>query len=176
MPQTREGKAFLEYYRTCQDTPDKLARRARLDPIEIPQLLPHMFIVDAKHEEFRFRLVGTSIAKAMGQDNTNKRIDEVLEGQDLETIRSILQRCIRNHTCIITREHIQETGHDFYEIEIVRTPWLDEDGEPRFVIGTFSVFGFNSAKGSAKVHFEKTVTLEDRVPEDEELSLTVSSG
>ena len=52
--------------------------RASIDPIEIPHLLPYVFLVDVEREpqRFRFRLVGTQICTWAGRDATGLYTDE----------------------------------------------------------------------------------------------------
>ncbi len=50
-----------------------------MDPIDIPQLLPNVWLVDISHNPFRFkfRLFGTAHVEAMKHDYTGRWIDEV---------------------------------------------------------------------------------------------------
>jgi len=60
----------------------RMPRRRDLDPIEIPQLLPNMMIVEVvDNERFRFRLVGTAIVQAFGQDSTGRFLDDITSGE-----------------------------------------------------------------------------------------------
>lgn len=75
-----EKRAFLEFYEYwLQKAAGKgLPSRADLDPLEIPQLLPNVFLVDVvpvNPRRFRFRLVGTRIAELEGE-MTNAHLDE----------------------------------------------------------------------------------------------------
>lgn len=58
------------------DIPD----RADLDPKDLKQLLPNLFIADVEAEPFRirFRLVGTRAVEATGMDITGRYLDELL--------------------------------------------------------------------------------------------------
>ncbi len=52
-------------------------RRAAIDPVEIPRLLPYLIIADIERTPFRvrYRLVGTRVAEANGSDFTNRYLD-----------------------------------------------------------------------------------------------------
>jgi hypothetical protein len=61
-----------------------LPGRRHLDPIDIPELLPNIWMVDVKRGaqtdaglRFRFRLVGTEIVKFTGRDMTGFWLDQV---------------------------------------------------------------------------------------------------
>ncbi len=69
--------ALLDYWRS------KLAgrampRRADIEPTEIPQLLPHLQLVDRVDGRFRYRLAGTAIVAAYGSELTRRFVDEII--------------------------------------------------------------------------------------------------
>lgn len=55
-----------------------LPGRQNIDPLEIPDLLPNIWLLDVQHEPFRlrYRLVGTGIVEARGRDQTGQWLDE----------------------------------------------------------------------------------------------------
>ena len=56
-----------------------LPSRSDIDPIEIPRLLPHIMLVDVMGPRlYRYRLVGTEIATAMGVNATGRLVHEML--------------------------------------------------------------------------------------------------
>ncbi|HEX7969213.1 MAG TPA: PAS domain-containing protein [Stellaceae bacterium] len=59
-----------------------LPGRQHVDPGAIPQLLPHVFMVDVCRGplRFRYRLVGTEYVHLMGRDLTGRYLDEVHPG------------------------------------------------------------------------------------------------
>ena len=69
-------KLFL-YWKSKRDE-NGFASKASIDPVEIPDLLPYLTLIESydNHERFRFRLVGTTVAR--GVDPTGKFFDEAL--------------------------------------------------------------------------------------------------
>ena len=61
----------------------RLAGRQHIDPIELKGLLPYVNLFDVVQERdrlrFRFRLLGTAQAEALGADFTGRFIDEVFD-------------------------------------------------------------------------------------------------
>jgi hypothetical protein len=55
--------------------------RQHFDPVEVPQLLPHIWMIDVHRDpwRFRFRLAGTAIVEFLGQEATGKWCEEVYE-------------------------------------------------------------------------------------------------
>ena len=62
-----------------------MARRADIDPTDIPKLLPHVMLVEvlaSSRYRYRYRLIGTENAEAHGMNATGRYLDEVLPGQE----------------------------------------------------------------------------------------------
>jgi|SRR5579864_4627300 len=45
-----------------------------IDPTEIPQLIPHIAIIDRIEDRFRYRLVGTTISQELGKELTGQLV------------------------------------------------------------------------------------------------------
>lgn len=56
----------------------RMPTRADIEPLEIPTLLPIVYLVDVERDplRFRFRLVGTRIVAWFGRDTTGSYVDE----------------------------------------------------------------------------------------------------
>jgi hypothetical protein len=56
----------------------KIPARSDIDPVEIPQYLPEVFIAEVHHPlRFRFRLVGSRICDRWNENYTGKWLDEL---------------------------------------------------------------------------------------------------
>jgi hypothetical protein len=78
-------KAIYRYWALkCQD--GRPPRRADIDPLEFPRLLPHITIVEVVPDERRYiyRLVGTKDVEVRGQDPTGKSVLEGFFGPSVE--------------------------------------------------------------------------------------------
>lgn len=55
-----------------------LPGRQHIDPLDIPDLLPGLWLLDVQHDPFRlrYRLVGTAIVQAYGRETTGQWLDE----------------------------------------------------------------------------------------------------
>jgi hypothetical protein len=80
---------FLDYWRgKCAGRP--MPTRADIDPLDIPRLLPHVYLVDV-HEmplDFTYRLLGTEVIANTEADFSGRRLSEIKDrgsqGQLLE--------------------------------------------------------------------------------------------
>ena len=64
--------------------------RRDIDPVAMPQLLPHLIIAErAEGDDLRYRLVGTRIVEAHGLDYTGWRLSHLAKGEALALARQL---------------------------------------------------------------------------------------
>jgi len=70
-------RKLAEYWLAIHPT-NALPGRQHFDPIDVPSLLPNLWLLDVQHDpiRFRLRLLGTRIIDYAGEDNTGKWVDE----------------------------------------------------------------------------------------------------
>ncbi len=70
-------RRLYEYWRSIHPRAG-LPGRQHFEPLDIPDLLPTLWLLDVQHEPFRlkFRLVGTKIAARLGREVTGQWLDE----------------------------------------------------------------------------------------------------
>lgn len=73
----------LEYWRSLRPAPGLLPGRQHIDPIAIPALLPHLWLLDVLRDaampggiRMRYRLVGSHVELGLGQPKTGRWFDE----------------------------------------------------------------------------------------------------
>ena len=73
-----------------------MPRRADIDPIEIPKLLPHVMLVENAGGRYRYRLIGTENERAHGINATGCYLDDVLKGDEYRShVISLYDACVR---------------------------------------------------------------------------------
>ncbi len=77
-PDEPQLRALLAYWEDKRGT-RAMPARADIDPTEIPQLLPHIVLVDTADSlgGFRYRLFGTALCKGFEHDKTGKVFSEM---------------------------------------------------------------------------------------------------
>ena len=85
-----------DYWRSCWPAPTRLPGRQHLDPIEVPKLLPNLWLLDVEGppRRYRYRLVGTAVVTAMRGDCTGLSLDELLEGEVLAETLRVMDRIV----------------------------------------------------------------------------------
>ncbi len=76
-------RALFDYWQSIHPE-SGLPGRQHLDPLDIPSLLPSIWMIDVTRDplRFRFRLVGTEIVNFVGRDVTGLWLDEFFEGYE----------------------------------------------------------------------------------------------
>lgn len=116
--------------------------RGDIEPMDIPQLLPHVFIHDviAAPRDYRARLLGTAIGERYGQDHTGKLIGDIFPEPTLSLVRRLFD------TVVDERHPAHAAGpvvwrHDQYSVfEAVFLPLADGAGSVNMIFGAL-VFG-----------------------------------
>jgi hypothetical protein len=74
--------ALFEYWQAIHPGGGLLPGRQHFDPLQVPRLLPHLWLLDVFRDPWRFRvrLLGTSIVEFIGREDTGRWLDEVLHG------------------------------------------------------------------------------------------------
>ncbi|MBI3503437.1 MAG: PAS domain-containing protein [Proteobacteria bacterium] len=79
-PHDRDWKiaALWDYWAGVWGRCGRMPRRADIDPIDIPKLLPNLWIVDYDRPgaRFRYRLIGTAVTRAWDGDITGRYLDQ----------------------------------------------------------------------------------------------------
>jgi len=88
----RRLRRFWDYAESCR-AGDSLPQRRRFDPIDIPDLLPNMWVMDADVAAGRmsYRLVGTHVVASIGFDPTGRELAEVM-AESIARLPGLLDR------------------------------------------------------------------------------------
>jgi hypothetical protein len=128
-PRFERIRAYLES-KTGQD---RLAARADIDPVEIPEVLAFINLIDVSWSEpepprFRFRLLGTRQIRYAGGDFTGKRVEEALSGTSASAAVGMMRRVAVERRPIYGRFVMPIDGREFVTTERLQFP-LSPDGE-----------------------------------------------
>jgi hypothetical protein len=105
-------RAFLYWSSKCKA--GRPPSRADIRPEDIPQLLPHVFLVEVTQAplDFRFCIVGTEICNLAGRDYTGARVNAQEYGPDWKSVFESYWRVI---------------GTAAPEVAVRRAPWFTRE-------------------------------------------------
>lgn len=157
---------FFALYRELATSAGGLPRKADLSPERLISCLGHIFIAEATPAGIYFRLFGTNIRELTGKDMTFRFLGDGLTGADLDHVESLHRRCLGERRVIATVERVTYPVNIAIEVEILRTPWADERGTPRFVCGTCSAIDDHSWRPDPDPSWELVIERDSRQPID----------
>lgn len=108
-PLLRELYAYWRQKRAAHRMP----RRRQIDPADVPRLLPHLAIsevIDAGRH-FRYRLVGTAVARALGRDPTGDCIDAAASADTGDPIGELHRTVCRERVALFATNALTGRAH-----------------------------------------------------------------
>ena len=112
-----------------------LPSRADIDPLDIPDLLPPVFLVNVLREplDFRYRLLGTQIVRHSAADYTGKSLRELPEQCPPSRIWSLFQRVVEERRPSSAKvPYIYIPGKS---VEMLATPLSDDGANVNMIFG-----------------------------------------
>lgn len=164
------AKIFFNVYNKLSESSGGPPAKADLTPERFFRCLGDVYIVQATSEGLYFRLFGTRIRALTGKDMTARFLGEGLTGADLDHVEALHHRCLNERFAIATVERLTYPMGVALEVEILRTPWADEQGVPRFVCDTFSAVDdrqwLPETNASWKLGIERNIRQPIEIPID----------
>lgn len=119
---------LLDYW--CGKRGPGVPRKADIDPVEIPALLPFIQI-HARQQDGRYlcRLSGTAMVEALGTETTGRYLDEILPARHLKTRTRILDRSLHSGMPIFYAGRLALPGREFLPFRRLILPLSTGDGE-----------------------------------------------
>jgi hypothetical protein len=123
----------LADYLASKAQPGKLPGRQHIEPLDIPDLLPHLMLIDVVPQpggrnRYRVRLVGTAAVAIQGSDATGKFADEILTAPQGGELVEGYDEIVRTRQPQYRHGVVATPGRDHVEYERIAFP-LAADGE-----------------------------------------------
>jgi len=111
--------------------------RADIDVVEIPTLLPFVFLVDVLDgpRDFRFRLAGTHFRETTGQAVTGQRIAAVFPEQFGDEVRRIWSKVVEERRPVLGRGDLWISGREYVKWEGMVLPLASDDHAINMLLG-----------------------------------------
>ncbi|MGB0631198.1 MAG: PAS domain-containing protein [Alphaproteobacteria bacterium] len=109
----------------------RLPSRQDINPLEIPRLMPHVAIVDVRHEpemDFFYRLQGTYIVEHLYQDHSGKWFSEIPHQKPPSQIWSNCAKVVESKMPLLANTPYVGPQSSFRDLEDLILP-LSSDGE-----------------------------------------------
>jgi hypothetical protein len=124
--------------------------RRDIDPTDIPQLLPHIQLIEAIGDRFRYRLVGTALVDAFGADYTGRFPEDLFTDRRAETINAAFKTVqIAKRPTFLRLQYVTTTSLDLVANRLY-LPLSNDGSEVNMILGilTFDFGGFGRIAGA----------------------------
>jgi len=142
-----EIRKIVEYWRSIHPGAG-LPGRKHFDPLDIPQLLPSIRMIDVVGDppRFRTRLMGTKMVASVGKDHSGKWLDEAFTDFEKSSAYLGLHAVVRTRALNWRRGHpAMMHGKEYIIIERVYLPFA-RDAETVDMILTYVMLGDSQGK------------------------------
>ena len=134
----RIHKLYNFWVRSCGT--HVLPAQEDLDLVTIPQLLPHVFIIDAEGpNDFRYRFLGTQVDLAIGRSVTGRLISEFRTGRTLVETIAFFRRIMENREMGVMRTQLPSETHEWMQYTRFGIPLADDHVTPNKIFGLLKV-------------------------------------
>jgi|GEM_PF-405096 len=115
--------------------------RADIDPLDIPALLPIVFLVDVEGDpaDFRFRLVGSEFARKFGADMTGRTLRDVNRHAHSEAILRDYGICAKECISLASRNSFINDQGVYWKYERILMPLGDGTGRVDMILGGMDI-------------------------------------
>jgi len=127
--QDKAAQSLLDYWRSKRSG-DRLPGRKDIDPVELKRHLANVILIDVEHDplRLRYRLIGTSITRAMNRDSTGRYYDEIYPRKLLSDIYKSFEWIFEHRQPLRTYGEAFYPDRNFYTYETLNMP-MSSDGE-----------------------------------------------
>lgn len=132
---------FLTYWNSIKNE-KAMPARPDLDPVDIPAMLPYVFLVDvlAATGDFRYRLVGTDIARNTRRDFTGFLLSEIRDIGSQGKLIDMYKRTVASKAPVVERFPFKTRGGVEKYYDVVTTP-LSSDGRQVDMLFGYALHG-----------------------------------
>lgn len=111
--------------------------RADIDPLDIPDLLSIVTLVDVLHDplRFRYRLIGTAVAQALRRDSTGRFVDEALYGSEAPAMFATYERLATEVRPFRRWSRLAWNEQEWLRLEALELPLIDDAGQVVMILG-----------------------------------------
>lgn len=117
--------------------------RADLDPIDIPELLPNVVLVDTAEalDGFRYRLIGTEACIAFDCDRTGARFSDLPRTEYFDELHGLYWRAFQERTPQYVHGPLGATAGDRIQFSRLTLPLSHDGSHVDMILGGIVVAG-----------------------------------
>ncbi|MBI3452005.1 MAG: PAS domain-containing protein [Rhodospirillales bacterium] len=129
-------QALYEYWQRRRGT-RRIPSRSDIDPLDVPVLLPHLFLIDVPLAGWplTYRLAGTAVAALFGQELTGQAVGEGTLNDYRDEVHVRYAAIIASQRPFYHQARLRERTNDFTDIERLILPLSDDEKRVNMLLG-----------------------------------------
>ena len=138
---TDPDMAALYEYWLKQRHRRRMPARRDIDPVELPRQLPNMMLIDVEQNplRFRYRLVGTRVVGASGEDRTGSYFEAVEFFAKNPVVMTQYRRVVESGEPMFSLEPFKNyVNNTDYQVERLMLPLSSDDASVDMILVYFS--------------------------------------
>ena len=145
---TNEGHKRAYAYWKEKKGARRAPSRKDIDPLEIRDLLPNIFMMDVLHDplDYKMRLVGTKLVDAMGVNPTGEMFHDIYKGEIGERLWDEYEQVVTNFDILYSEHTAAWVGKEYAHYERMLFPLSDDGEDVSILLGV--TFFFNEPQGT----------------------------
>lgn len=143
----------------------RVPARADIDPVDIPQLLPHIALTEIIEDpcsnaiRVRYRLAGTQIEERFGCSMTNCYFDELKQGLYFDYIMGLYRRLMADMAPIYSENVFGTEGEHVLRAKRLMLPLSDDQKAVNMVLAAVVYVDSDPGKGTKEILFQEHFNL-----------------
>jgi hypothetical protein len=136
----------LYHYWLAKRDGRRMPARRDIDPAEIPALLPHLSIVEKVDGLFRYRLVGTGVARELGRDLTGRLVGSYVgaDPKSAGALQAVSERVFTSAHPVFATGEFKLTSGAIHNMAVLILPLSDDDTNVNMTVSIRIIrFNFN---------------------------------
>ncbi len=127
------ARLLAAWRRWCGDR--AMPRRSDIEPLDIPDLLSALALLEADGADFRFLLVGETVSARYGHRLKGRRLGELMTGRALRYTLDEHRQCAPGaNGLLVDRMHSESGLDDVQRYVRLILPISDSDGRCRYIL------------------------------------------
>lgn len=128
----KQNAALYAYYRKVMAR-EGYFRRRDFDPLDVPQLLPHLALARVERDEageraLRWSVFGTYLVEQLGWDLTGRCLSREVIGDNFDRIIPLYRRVLEERRPVLSVELLEMPGRAAKRVEVLHLPMRDAEG------------------------------------------------
>lgn len=139
---SQEALVKLFDYWVSHSVDGRLPARSQIDPLDVPDLLSGIFLIDVDYQNgeprFRFRLIGSRIATVVESDPTGMWFEDFYDKNNIGYMQKLYRSVALTGEPFTNHSHAPFSDKDFVKLDRLLLPLSSDGSQVDMILGYLS--------------------------------------